>query len=142
MLSLGCVRRLGIKQPHLLADSAAAAPLVLQIEYPEIEEGTKPRHRVMSSYEQRKEPWSKEWQYLLFAAEPYVSARWPAAGPTAPGGVLPLLGKLADTFMPGNAYIISPRRPNGTRLGVQEVIAFKIPSLEVDKHPEKLFTHW
>lgn len=26
----------------------------------------------MSSYEQRKEPWSKEWQYLLFAAEPYV----------------------------------------------------------------------
>lgn len=46
-----------------------------QIEYPEIEEGTKPRHRVMSSYEQRKEPWSKEWQYLLFAAEPYVSSR-------------------------------------------------------------------
>lgn len=28
----------------------------------------------MSSYEQRKEPWSKEWQYLLFAAEPYVSS--------------------------------------------------------------------
>ncbi len=44
-----------------------------QIEYPEIEEGSKPRHRIMSSYEQRKEPWSKEWQYLLFAAEPYVS---------------------------------------------------------------------
>ncbi|KAL4423862.1 hypothetical protein ABPG75_001164 [Micractinium tetrahymenae] len=68
--------------------------LLFQIEYPEIEEGTKPRHRVMSSYEQRKEPWSKEWQYLLFAAEPY------------------------------------------------EVIAFKIPSYEVEKHPEKLFTHW
>lgn len=49
----------------------------LQIEYPEIEEGSKPRHRIMSSYEQRKEPWSKEWQYLLFAAEPYVScAQW------------------------------------------------------------------
>lgn len=46
-----------------------------QIEYPEIEEGARPRHRVMSSYEQRKEPWSKEWQYLLFAAEPYVSGR-------------------------------------------------------------------
>jgi hypothetical protein len=45
---------------------------VFQIEYPEIEEGSKPRHRVMSSYEQRKEPWSKDWQYLLFAAEPYV----------------------------------------------------------------------
>jgi hypothetical protein len=25
---------------------------------------------------------------------------------------------------------------------LQEVIGFKIPSLEVDKHPEKLFTHW
>lgn len=25
---------------------------------------------------------------------------------------------------------------------VQEVIAFKIPSYEVEKHPEKLFTHW
>jgi hypothetical protein len=24
----------------------------------------------------------------------------------------------------------------------QEIIAFKIPSLEVEKHPEKLFTHW
>ena len=44
-----------------------------QVEYPEIEEGSRPRHRVMSSYEQRKEPWTKDFQYLLFAAEPYVS---------------------------------------------------------------------
>ena len=24
----------------------------------------------------------------------------------------------------------------------QEVVAFKIPSYEVEKHPERLFTHW
>jgi splicing factor 3A subunit 2 len=42
-----------------------------QIEYPEIEDGTKPRHRFMSSYEQRVQPWDKLYQYLLFAAEPY-----------------------------------------------------------------------
>lgn len=42
-----------------------------QIEYPEIEEGTKPRHRFMSAYEQRVETADKNYQYLLFAAEPY-----------------------------------------------------------------------
>lgn len=66
-----------------------------QIEYPEIEEGSKPRHRFMSAYEQRKEAWDKNYQYLLFAAEPY------------------------------------------------EVVAFKIPNLEVDKaQAERLFSHW
>lgn len=45
--------------------------LLFQIEYPEIEEGTKPRHRFMSSYEQRVQAWDKRYQYLLFAAEPY-----------------------------------------------------------------------
>ncbi|CAI7743261.1 unnamed protein product [Closterium sp. NIES-54] len=45
--------------------------LLFQIEYPEIEDGVKPRHRFMSSYEQRVESWDKNFQYLLFAAEPY-----------------------------------------------------------------------
>lgn len=45
--------------------------LLLQVEYPEIEEGTKPRHRFMSAYEQRVETADKNYQYLLFAAEPY-----------------------------------------------------------------------
>ncbi|KAL6767430.1 hypothetical protein ACKKBF_B35200 [Auxenochlorella protothecoides x Auxenochlorella symbiontica] len=72
-----------------------ARALLFQIEYPEIEEGFKPRHRFMSSYEQRKEPWDKHYQYLLFAAEPY------------------------------------------------EVIAFKVPTLEVDRHQtDRLFSHW
>merc|ERR1712118_204864 len=37
----------------------------------EIEEGGKPRHRFMSSYEQKIEQPDTQYQYLLFAAEPY-----------------------------------------------------------------------
>jgi hypothetical protein len=42
------------------------------IEYPEILEGLQPRIRVLSAFEQKLEriP-DKNWQYLLFAAEPY-----------------------------------------------------------------------
>lgn len=32
-----------------------------------------PRHRFMSAYEQRVEAPDKDWQFLLFAAEPYES---------------------------------------------------------------------
>jgi splicing factor 3A subunit 2 len=39
--------------------------------YPEIVDGIKPYVRFMSSYEQRIEPPSKFYQYLLIAAEPY-----------------------------------------------------------------------
>ncbi|MQL79810.1 hypothetical protein Taro_012261 [Colocasia esculenta] len=45
--------------------------LLFQIEYPEIEDLAKPRHRFMSSYEQRVESFDRRYQYLLFAAEPY-----------------------------------------------------------------------
>jgi len=45
--------------------------LLFQVDYPEIGEGVIPRHRFMSAYEQRIEPPDKNWQYLLFAAEPY-----------------------------------------------------------------------
>lgn len=45
--------------------------LLFQIEYPEAEEGARPRHRVMSAFEQRREPCDRAYQYLLFAAEPY-----------------------------------------------------------------------
>lgn len=66
----------------------------LQIEYPEIETDTKPRHRFMSAYEQRVEQQDKSVQYLLFAAEPY------------------------------------------------EVIAFKIPNVEIDNSEDKFFYFW
>eukprot|EP01123_Difflugia_compressa_P001704 TRINITY_DN1210_c0_g1_i2.p1 TRINITY_DN1210_c0_g1~~TRINITY_DN1210_c0_g1_i2.p1 ORF type:complete len:317 (-),score=96.63 TRINITY_DN1210_c0_g1_i2:23-973(-) len=45
--------------------------LQFSIEYPEIEDSVKPRYRFMSSFEQRIEPQDKNYQYLLFAAEPY-----------------------------------------------------------------------
>ncbi|GJN08382.1 hypothetical protein PR202_ga26293 [Eleusine coracana subsp. coracana] len=44
---------------------------LFEIGYPEIEENSKPRHRFMSSYEQKVESWDRRYQYLLFAAEPY-----------------------------------------------------------------------
>lgn len=45
--------------------------LLFQIDYPEINDAITPRHRFMSSYEQKIQPPDKRWQYLLFAAEPY-----------------------------------------------------------------------
>ena len=45
--------------------------LLFQIDFPEIEEGERPRHRFMSAIEQKKEPTDWRYQYLLFAAEPY-----------------------------------------------------------------------
>lgn len=93
----------------------------------------------MSSYEQRKEPWSRDWQYLLFAAEPYVG------GAADRRLVLPLACLLAARRMPA---VAGERRAPLTRASCslahapQEVIAFKIPSYEVEKHPERLFTHW
>ncbi|EPS62786.1 hypothetical protein M569_12003, partial [Genlisea aurea] len=68
--------------------------LLFQIEYPEIEDNAKPRHRFMSSFEQRIQPFDKLYQYLLFAAEPY------------------------------------------------EIIAFKVPSAEIDKSTPKFFSYW
>ncbi|KAH0458832.1 hypothetical protein IEQ34_011646 [Dendrobium chrysotoxum] len=68
--------------------------LLFQIEYPEIEDNTKPRHRFMSSFEQRVQACDKRYQYLLFHAEPY------------------------------------------------EIIAFKVPSTEIDKSTPKFFSHW
>ncbi|KFM28306.1 Splicing factor 3A subunit 2 [Auxenochlorella protothecoides] len=89
------LRRLALETIDLAKDPYYFRNHLGQIEYPEIEEGFKPRHRFMSSYEQRKEPWDKHYQYLLFAAEPY------------------------------------------------EVIAFKVPTLEVDRHQtDRLFSHW
>ena len=45
--------------------------LLFQVDYPEIEDNLRPRHRFMSAYEQKVEPWDKAYQYLLIAAEPY-----------------------------------------------------------------------
>eukprot|EP01113_Clastostelium_recurvatum_P015530 TRINITY_DN1867_c0_g2_i2.p1 TRINITY_DN1867_c0_g2~~TRINITY_DN1867_c0_g2_i2.p1 ORF type:complete len:245 (+),score=55.44 TRINITY_DN1867_c0_g2_i2:213-947(+) len=45
--------------------------LLFQLEFPEIEEGFIPRHRVMSAFEQRIEAVDRSYQYLLFCGDPY-----------------------------------------------------------------------
>lgn len=45
--------------------------LLFQIGYPEVGVDVVPRHRFMSSYEQRVEAPDRSYQYVLFAAEPY-----------------------------------------------------------------------
>jgi splicing factor 3A subunit 2 len=50
---------------------AGARSLLFQIDYPEIEAGAAPRHRLMSAVEQRAEATDWRFQYLLFAADPY-----------------------------------------------------------------------
>ncbi|EQC35981.1 hypothetical protein SDRG_06723 [Saprolegnia diclina VS20] len=48
-----------------------ARMLLFQIFYPDVMDGLQPRHRFMSAFEQRVEVADKNFQYLLFACEPY-----------------------------------------------------------------------
>jgi len=45
--------------------------LTFEIDYPEVEQDTQPRSRFMSAYEQKVEPADKNYQYILFACDPY-----------------------------------------------------------------------
>ncbi|CAO1633755.1 unnamed protein product [Parajaminaea phylloscopi] len=54
--------------------------LLFQIQYPEIKDGVRPLHRFMSSFEQRVEPQSRLWQYLVVAAEPYETIAFKLQG--------------------------------------------------------------
>jgi splicing factor 3A subunit 2 len=45
--------------------------LLFEVEYPEIDPSIKPRHRIMSCYEQNREAVDDRFQYVLFAADPY-----------------------------------------------------------------------
>lgn len=65
------IGRPGYRVTKQFDPEARMRSLLFQIEYPEISEGTRPRHRFMSGYEQRVEAADKAHQYLLFAAEPY-----------------------------------------------------------------------
>lgn len=42
-----------------------------EIEYEDIQANFIPRHRVMSAFEQKVEAADKNYQYLIFSAEPY-----------------------------------------------------------------------
>lgn len=45
--------------------------LAFEVDYPEAESGVQPRHRFMSAYEQKVEAPDKNFQYILFACDPY-----------------------------------------------------------------------
>ena len=45
--------------------------LTFDIDYPEADEQTQPRHRFMSAFEQKVEAPDKAYQYILFACDPY-----------------------------------------------------------------------
>ena len=84
------------------AHESGQRSLLFQIEYPEIEDGKAPRHRFMSSIEQKIEPWDKRYQYLLFAADPYevfVTAS-------------PLSRQISILFMPVSSGVVTVSKTN------------------------------
>mmetsp|Transcript_20471 Transcript_20471/g.28758 ORF Transcript_20471/g.28758 Transcript_20471/m.28758 type:complete len:224 (-) Transcript_20471:298-969(-) len=65
------IGRPGYKVVKQLDPETQQRCLLFQISYPKIEEGLQPRHRFMSAFEQNVEPKNNNFQYILFAAEPY-----------------------------------------------------------------------
>lgn len=65
------IGRPGYRVTKQFEPSTHQRSLLFQVEYPEIEEDTKPRHRFMSAYEQKVESADKKYQFLCFAADPY-----------------------------------------------------------------------
>ena len=65
------IGRPGYRVTKQLDPSSSQKSLLFEIDYPEIERGLQPRHRFMSSFEQKVETPDRDWQYLLLAAEPY-----------------------------------------------------------------------
>lgn len=65
------IGRPGYRVTKVRDSSTMQLGLLFQIYLPELKAGTTPRHRFMSSYEQRIDPPSKHHQYLIFAAVPY-----------------------------------------------------------------------
>ena len=65
------IGRPGYKVTKVRDPATRQMGLLFQIHYPEIGVTIKPRHRFMSSFEQKIETPSKLHQYLLIAAEPY-----------------------------------------------------------------------
>ncbi len=67
---------------------------LFEVDFPQIEAGTRAHFRIMSAYEQKMEEPDANYQYFLIAAEPY------------------------------------------------ETICFKIPNMEIDRSPDRLYEHW
>jgi len=65
------IGRPGYRVTKQLDPATSQRSLLFEIDYPEIDKALQPRHRFMSAFEQKVEAPDRDWQYLLFAAEPY-----------------------------------------------------------------------
>ncbi len=65
------IGRPGYRVTKQMDPETSQRSLLFEIDYPEIDTSMQPRHRFMSAYEQRVDAPDKDWQYLLFAGEPY-----------------------------------------------------------------------
>ncbi|KAI8615148.1 splicing factor 3A subunit 2 [Chytriomyces sp. MP71] len=65
------IGRPGYKITKIRDPNTRQLGLLFQIQYPQIDNKINPRHRFMSAFEQRVEAPSRQFQYLLIAAEPY-----------------------------------------------------------------------
>eukprot|EP01028_Stygiella_incarcerata_P011772 TRINITY_DN6840_c1_g1_i1.p1 TRINITY_DN6840_c1_g1~~TRINITY_DN6840_c1_g1_i1.p1 ORF type:complete len:244 (-),score=83.51 TRINITY_DN6840_c1_g1_i1:216-947(-) len=65
------IGRPGYRVTKLRDPETKQKSLLFEIQYPNIEEGYQPRHRLMSAYEQKKEVPDTRYQYLVVLAIPY-----------------------------------------------------------------------
>jgi len=77
--------------------------LTFEIDFPEAESDCQPRSRFMSAYEQKVEPADKNYQYLLFACDPYETVAF-----KIPNLVSSRIGHRHNS--PLDALSLSPRR--------------------------------
>ncbi|KAH0474101.1 MAG: hypothetical protein KVP17_000685 [Porospora cf. gigantea B] len=72
---VACVRigRPGYKVTKLRCPETARKGLLFEVDYPEISSGALARHRFMSAWEQKIDTPDGDFQYVIFAAEPYES---------------------------------------------------------------------
>ena len=61
----------GYKITKLKSPLTNQKSLLFEIDYPEISKNQSPQHKIISSFEQKVEPVDSNYQYIVFAAEPY-----------------------------------------------------------------------
>nr|CAG4644252.1 EOG090X0C5N [Lepidurus arcticus] len=93
--------------------------MLFQVDYPEISDTVLPRHRFMSAYEQRIEPPDKQWQYLLFAAEPYETIAFKVPSrevDKSEGRFWTYFNKQSRQFFLQFSYKLDNKRPNASNI--------------------------
>ena len=67
--------KIGIPAYRVVRQKESDKSLIFEVDYPEIlvEDGViqKPKYRLMSTFEQRKEPVDERYQYLLIGGQPF-----------------------------------------------------------------------